>query len=412
MNNYELIYKLMRKKNFLSFKNLSMNNHSSKINNNFKKSSATQNNNNNKIVQYNNSSNPNRISNINNNIYLNLYNKFNNTTSLKKNSFSPKQIISNRINTCKTYKEKKSININILQAPQSSSNKNRKNNILDNSSLVNSMNFIDNHGQINIRLNLNKFTNNNFSNFCNNIDIEEKMKEKDLKISQLKNELLKSQEIINYFQTNNNLELNKFNLTNNLKEKNLGLLTKSSESVDKILKTAFNGYTSNNIINKKNKKNYKNSFLKSFGNKNIIDILQRPKSKEKNAQKKSERGNDKNKRNIYSGHHNKKQSDYLKLFLPLYNLHSEKTKFKSYSNDKKNLKDKSNINNDNVNKTENNCHKQLNEISIDNIDKKSEDFINITHKCEELKGRTYKLLNKYILLGERIKSNNQINIKA
>ena len=174
----------MRRKNILSFKNLSMNYHSSKISNKFKKSSAQ--NNNNKIIQYNNFNNANRINNINNNIYLNLYNKFNNTISLKKNSFSPNQIISNRMNDSKTYKEKKNININILQAPQSSSNKNKKNNNLDNSSLVNSMNFIDNHGQINIRLNLKKFTNNNLSNFNNNNDIEEKMKEKDLKIIQLK----------------------------------------------------------------------------------------------------------------------------------------------------------------------------------------------------------------------------------
>jgi len=398
----------MRRKNILSFKNLSMNNHSSKINNKFKKSTTAQYNNNN-IVQYNNSNNPNRINNINNNIYLNLYNKFNNTTSLKKNSFSPKQIISNRMNNSKAYKEKKNININILQVPQSSSNKHRKNNILDNSSFANSMNFIDNHGQINIRLNLKKFTNNNLSNFCNNIDMEEKMKEKDLKIIQLKNELLKSQEIINHFHTNSNLELNKFNLNYSLNERNLGLLTKSSESVDKILKTSFNGYTSNNIINKKSKKNYKNSFLKSLGNKNIIDILQRPKSKEKNVQKKSERNEGKNKRNINSGHYNRKQSDYLKLFLPLYNVQSGKTKFKSYSNDKKNIKDKSKDNNHNMNKTENNCHKLSNQI---NIVKKSEDFINIANKCEELKGRAYLLLNKYILLGERIKQLNEINDKS
>lgn len=399
----------MRRKNILSFKNLSMNYHSSKINNKFKKSSTTQNNYNNKIVQYNNSNNPNRINNINNNIYLNLYNKFNNTTSLRKNSFSPKQIISSRINNSKAYKEKKNININILQAPQSSSNKHRKNNYLDSSSLINSMNFIDNHGQINIRLNLKKFTNNNLSNFSNNMDVEEKMKEKDLKIIQLKNELLKSQEIINHFQTNNNLELNKFNLNNSLNEKNLRLLTKSSESVDRILKTAFNSYTSNILINKKSKKNYKNSFLRSVGNKNIIDVLQRPKSKEKNTQKISERDNGKNNRNIYSGHNNKKQSDYLKLFLPLYNLNSGKTKFKSHSNDKKNLKEKQNPNTNNMNKTDKNCHKQSNGV---NLDKKSEDFINITHKCEELKGRTYQLLNKFILLGEKIKKQNQINANA
>ena len=397
----------MRRKNILSFKNLSMNYHSSKISNKFKKSSAQ--NNNNKIIQYNNFNNANRINNINNNIYLNLYNKFNYTISLKKNSFSPNQIISNRMNDSKTYKEKKNININILQAPQSSSNKNKKNNNLDNSSLVNSMNFIDNHGQINIRLNLKKFTNNNLSNFNNNNDIEEKMKEKDLKIIQLKNELLKSQEIINHFRRNNNLELNKFNLNYSLNEKNLGLLTKSNESFDKILKTSFNGYISNNLINKKSKKNYKNIFLKSLRNKNIIDILQRQKSREKSIQKKSERDNGKNNRNIYSVHYNKKQSDYLNSFLLLYNIHSGKTKFKSYSNDKKNIKDKSNANNHNMNKKENNCLKQSNEI---NIDKKSEDFINIANKCEELKGRTYILLNKYILLGERIKQHSQINIKS
>ena len=193
------------------------------------------------------------------------------------------------MNNSKSYKEKK--NINILQAPQSSSIKHRKNKIIDNSSLVNSMNFIDNHGQINIRLSLKKFTNNNSSNFSkktdtnNNIDIEEKMKEKDLKIIQLKNELLKSQEIINHLQINNNLELNKFNLNKSLNEKNFCLLTKSSESVDKILKTIFNVHTSNNLINKKNKKNYKNSFLKSLGNKNVINSLQSSKTKEKKCTK-------------------------------------------------------------------------------------------------------------------------------
>jgi len=62
-----------------------------------------------------------------------------------------------------------------------------------------------------------------------------------------------------------------------------------------------------------------------------------------------------------------------------------------------------------MNKTENNCHKLSNQI---NIVKKSEDFINIANKCEELKGRTYLLLNKYILLGERIKQLNEINDKS
>ena len=58
------------------------------------------------------------------------------------------------------------------------------------------MNFIDNHGHINIRLNLkNQFINNSSSNFNNytevnyGFDITEKMKEKDLKIIQLQNDL-------------------------------------------------------------------------------------------------------------------------------------------------------------------------------------------------------------------------------
>ena len=69
-------------------------------------------------------------------------------------------------------------------------------------------------------------------------------------------------------------------MNNSSQEKNLCLLTKSSESVDKVIKTAFNGYTSNNLKNKKNK-NCKNSFLKSHGNKNILDCLKKSKIKEK-----------------------------------------------------------------------------------------------------------------------------------
>jgi hypothetical protein len=292
--------------NILSFKNpINKNNRSLKINNKFKKSSTTQYNYINKNSHYNsnsnNNNNPNAINSINNNIFLNLFNRFNNTSSLRKNTYGPKQIISTRINNSQISKERK--NLNIFEVPSSSSIKRKSNNFYDNPSLINSMNFIDNHGQINIRLNLKKFTNNNSSNFSkktdtnNSIDIEEKMKEKDLKIIQLKNELLKSQEIINHFRRNNNLELNKFNLNYSLNEKNLGLLTKSNESFDKILKTSFNGYISNNLINKKSKKNYKNIFLKSLRNKNIIDILQRQKSREKSIQKKSERDNGKNNRN-------------------------------------------------------------------------------------------------------------------
>jgi hypothetical protein len=190
---------------------------------------------------------------------------------LRKNTYGPKQIISTRINNSQISKERK--NLNIFEVPSSSSIKRKSNNFYDNPSLINSMNFIDNHGHINIRLNLkNQFINNNSNNYNNitdvNFDIGEKLKEKDLKIIQLQNELLKSQEIINNLKTNNtnidmNMNKNKCNyLNNSSQEKNLCILTKSSESVDKILKTAFNAYTSNITTNNLTKKKVLEKIIK------------------------------------------------------------------------------------------------------------------------------------------------------
>ena len=126
----------------LSFKNpISQNHHSSKSNNKFKKSSTTQYNFINKKSQYNNN-NQNGINSVNNNIYLNLFSKFNNTSSLRKNHFSPKQIISSRINNSHISKERK--NLNMFEAPSSSAAKKKK---YEHPSLINSMNFIDNHGK-------------------------------------------------------------------------------------------------------------------------------------------------------------------------------------------------------------------------------------------------------------------------
>ena len=399
--------------NLLSFKNpLTTNNRSLKINNKFKKSSTTQYNYINKKEQKKNI-NQNGINSINNNIYLNLFNKFNNTSSLRKNPLNPKQIISNRINNSHISKEPK--NLNIFEAPTSSSFIKRKNDFYyAHPSLINSMNFIDNHGNINIKLNLkNQFINNSTSNFNNytevnyGFDIAEKMKEKDLKIIQLQNDLLKSQEIINNFQSKNNFEKNKnINLNKSSQEKNLCLLTKSSESVDKILKTAFNAYTSNNsnILTKKkstNRKNYKNSFLKRCANKNILEYIKNSKTKEKYENKKSTRDNSKTNRNIYSGYYKKKQSDYLRLFLPLSNSNNNKPKFNSYSNDKKNIKYKRKSNTENMNKTEKN-QSFFNHDNNNNNDKngKKEDFMNFIQKCQELKEKTKNLLDKYINLGD------------
>ena len=404
----------MKKKNIniLSFKNPIMNNHrSNKINNKFKKSSTTQYNYINKKGQYNNKNNNPNIKSINNNIYLNLFNKFSNTSSLRKNALSPKQIISSRINNSHINNERRSLNI--FEVPSSSSIKNKKNYGLEHSSLINSMNFIDNHGHINIRLNLkNQFIsgNNNFNNITDmnyGSDIAEKMKEKDLKIMQLQNDLIKSQEIINQFQIKNNLELNKYNynLNNSSPEKNLCILTKSSESVDKIIKTVFNGYNINDYNKKKtnkNKKNYKNTFLKNLGNHNILECLKKSKTKDRYDSKKSERDNSKSNKNLYSGNIKRKQSDYLKLFLPLSNFHSNKFKFNSYSNNKRNNKNKINSNTENLNKTEKNKHNNFNQNDNCVQKKKNDDFSKFTEKCEKLKEKTKQLLNRYIDLGNYI----------
>ena len=209
----------MQKKstNILSLKNpITKTHRSSKVNNKFKKSSTTQYN----YIDKNNNINQNPINSINNNIYLNLFNKFNsNISSLRKNQLDPKQIINRGMNNSQISKERK--NLNIFYIPSSSSIKRKKNFCYNHPSLINSMNFIDNHGDINIKLNLkNQFINNSNSNYNNfteinyGLDMDEKMKEKDLKIMQLQNDLLKSQEIINNFQIKNNLEINKYNKLN------------------------------------------------------------------------------------------------------------------------------------------------------------------------------------------------------
>ena len=154
--------------NILSLKNPLTNNHrTSKINNKSKKSSTTQYNFINKNTQFNDKNQ--NANSLNNNIYINLFKKFNNTSSLRKNQLNAKQIISTRINNSHISKERK--NINILEPASSSSIKRNKNSCYDNPSIINSMNFINNHGHINIRLNLkNQFINNSNYNYNNITD--------------------------------------------------------------------------------------------------------------------------------------------------------------------------------------------------------------------------------------------------
>ena len=402
----------MRKKpiNILSIKNpffpSSTSNHSSKkINNKFKKSSTAKcslkmNHAKQKNLLYTSNAPP-GINNINNNIYLNLFNKFNNNNnfSLKQNILSPKEIISNRINNSQKNKMKQNLNLDEIPSFSSIRIKNKNTNIQPD--LIKSMNFKSNKGHINIRINLkNQFINNNNSNPNINVsdynknngnDITEKIKEKDLKIIQLKNNLLKSQEIINGINNNINNSLknnnNKhttrtiYNLNKSTREKNCFMLTKSSGSFDKILKTAYYEYNINILNNKKqNKKTNKNSFLKKSENIN----------KNKNKDKKFKINN-----LLYTTKKNKKQNDYLRLYLPSSDFFSDKLKFTSYSNDSENIRNQ--INNNFCNTEKNQKHK----IYLNNTDNnKKNNFSDFKKKCDILKERTKNLINHYITLTE------------
>ena len=409
----------MKKKpiNILTFKSpffpsSNRSHHSKKSNNKFKKSStsnySTKTKSNNRIP----SNNPIGINSINNNIYLNLFNKFNsNTSSIKHNMISPKEIISNRINNNQMNKMRK--NLNLYEMPSSSiHNKNNKSTYVQ-PNLIDSMNFINNHGHINIRLNLknqiiNDINNNNISDYNINtgLDIAEKMKEKNNKIIQLQKDLLKSQEIIYDLNNENNIlkyqknnkNKNVANLNISSREKNIFMLTKSSESVDKILKTAFNEYNLDNINNKKsNKKNHKNSFLKKSG---FLNNIKGTNINNKNSNKNK---NLKISDILYINNNlkNKKQNDYLRLFLPTSNFYKTKTKFNSYSNDRKSAKNKINFNLEyNLIKTDNNKKQQ---IIIKNTGNKNNNIDEFIKKCEYIKQKAKSLINNYIDLANYLK---------
>ncbi len=223
----------------------------------------------------------------------------------------------------------------------------------------------------------------------------------------MKNDFLKSQEIIhdlnNLNNTNNSFKLGQNNINKNLnkssREKNIFMLTKSSESVDKILKTSFNVYNLKDINKKKsNKKNHKNNFLKKSGNvKNIQSMI----NNEKKIYKKNNiKINDILLTN-YNQNKSKRKNDYLRLFLPMSNFYNSKPKFSSYSNDRKNIKNKISNNPDyRLNYTEKNKKQKfyINDLILNNK-KKEGNNINIDEfkkKCENLKQRANNLINNYI----------------
>ena len=95
-----------------------------------------------------------------------------------------------------------------------------------------------------------------------------------------------------------------------------------------------------------------------------------------------------------------KENDYLRLFLPTSNFYKTKSKFNSYSNDRKNAKNKINHNlNYNSIKTDNNKNQQINKKNAGNNNITINEFIK---KCEYIKQKARNLINNYIDLASQL----------
>ena len=264
-------------------------------------------------------------------------------------------------------------------------------------------------GHINIRLKLNnKMNNKNKSKQKTlNMNIIEKIKEKDTKINQLQMDLFRSQELLNRLQKEKQKELSlTYNTIKSLENLNL-----SNEKNDKILKTNYNKYeiSNKNKINKKNRiQNYQNnqkykSLMKISSLLNLDNNL-----KNKNKNKRNINNNSKNilSTNSLSGFfkQNKKNQNSQKYFSSnttnrYYKYNPEqygsctsltRNYFTNISKDKKvsiNKKSKKKIN-------------LIKSPCIDNKDINS--FKQFTKKCDILKERASKILNDFINLSDYI----------
>ena len=263
-------------------------------------------------------------------------------------------------------------------------------------------------GHINIRLKLNnKMNNKNKSKQKTlNMNIIEKIKEKDTKINQLQMDLFQSQELLNRLQKEKQKELSlTYNTIKSLENLNL-----SNEKNDKILKTNYNKYeiSNKNKINKKNRiQNYQNnqkykSLIKISSLLNLDNNL-----KNKNKNKRNINNNSKNilSTNSLSGFfkQNKKNQNSQKYFSSnttnrYYKYNPEqygsctsltRNYFTNISKDKK----------VSINKSK----KKINLIKSPCIDNKDiNSFKQFTKKCDILKERASKILNDFINLSDYI----------
>ena len=263
-------------------------------------------------------------------------------------------------------------------------------------------------GHINIRLKLNnKMNNKNKSKQKTlNMNIIEKIKEKDTKINQLQMDLFQSQELLNRLQKEKQKELSlTYNTIKSLENLNL-----SNEKNDKILKTNYNKYeiSNKNKINKKNRiQNYQNnqkykSLIKISSLLNLDNNL-----KNKNKNKRNINNYSKNilSTNSLSGFfkQNKKNQNSQKYFSSnttnrYYKYNPEqygsctsltRNYFTNISKDKK----------VSINKSK----KKINLIKSPCIDNKDiNSFKQFTKKCDILKERASKILNDFINLSDYI----------
>ena len=268
---------------------------------------------------------------------------------------------------------------------------------------------------INIRLKLNnKIYSKNKSRKKNlNMNIIEKIKEKDTKINQLQMDLFQSQELLNKLQKEKQKELSlTYNAIKSLEHLNL-----SNEKNDKILKTNYNKYeiSTKNNINKTNRiQNYQNNQkYKSLMKINSLLNLENNYTKNRN----------KNKRNINNYSKNILSANSLSGFFrqnKSYKNNISKNNQKYFSSNTTNRYYKyipeqygsctsltrnyfTNINKDKKISISKKYKKKINLIKNPDIANKDiNSFKLFTKKCDILKERATKILNDFINLTDYI----------
>ena len=301
-------------------------------------------------------------------------------------------------------------------------NKNLNNNY--SFSLSNSLNYKaekENRGHINIRLNLNnEIINNNFTQQSKskhkslNINMIEKIKEKDCLITKLQKDLLQSQELLHKLQKDKQKELSftynsvkSFDNLNNLSKdiyQQKDFFTQTSEKEDKITKTNIIKF---NVNNKKINANFSNHKIK------------KNKKKLKSNFKNSLSGICSNKKR----YHSPKSNNHLKCFSSSPNkCHSHGMEQYDFciSLSKYNLRKKTGIKSEiiksdfrsNYNyKTTRTKYPLPTNVIINEKKNSLISFSEIKDKCKKLKEKTNKVLVNYLLLIDYYRCINKKKLK-